>query len=116
MGILRTLMVVGAGFALMPSPPPGPSGETAPSGPGSFAYLAAAAETVADLRGFCQRNPNACATAGVVSRVVEGKAKYSAKLVYEWANDSKAKLQETKTVEADPPKPIFKKPRVSPKG
>jgi hypothetical protein len=116
MGILRTLIVVGAGFALMPSPPPGPPGEPAPAGPGNFAYLAAAAETVADMRGFCQRNPNACETAGVVGHMLEGKAKYSAKLVYEWANDGKTKPQETKTAAADPPKPVLKKPRVIPKG
>lgn len=111
MGILRTLLVLGAGFALLPSPPPDSSGETAAQGPGSFAYLAAAAETVADLRGFCQRNSNTCVTAASVSRVIEGKAKYSAKLVYEWANDTSG----SKTAEATV-KPVLKKPRVTPKG
>jgi hypothetical protein len=116
MGILRTLLLVGAGLALLPSPPPGPSGEPAINGPGSFAYLAAAAETVADMRSFCQRNPNACATAGVVAGMVEGKAKYSAKLVYEWANDTKQKPALAQTAEIQPPKPVLKKPRVIPKG
>jgi hypothetical protein len=111
MGILRTLLVVGAGFALLPSPPPGPSGEPAASAPGNFAYLAAAAETVADMRGFCQRNPNACATAGVVAGMVEGKAKYSAKLVYEWANAEKPVAMADNL-----PRPVLKKPRVNPKG
>jgi Family of unknown function (DUF5330) len=111
MGILRTLLVVGTGLALLPSPPPDPSGEPAPSGPGNFAYLAAAAETVADLRGFCQRNPNACATAGVVAGMVEGKAKYSAKLVYEWANDGNP-VQTADNI----PRPVLKKTRVIPKG
>ncbi len=53
--------------------------------------MAAAAETMADMRSFCQRNPNVCVTAGVVGRTMEGKAKYSAKLIYEWANDAKGK-------------------------
>lgn len=118
MGILRTLIIAGAGFALMPSPPPGPAGEPAASGPGNFAYLAAAAETVADVRGFCQRNPNTCATAGVVATVVEGKAKYSAKLVYEWANDKKAESPLIQTADNQPnpgsqPKPVLKKPPVN---
>ncbi len=81
------MLVLGAGFALMPSPPPEP-GATYQSGPGNFAYIAAAAETVADMRSFCQRNPNVCVTAGAVAQTVEGKAKYSAKLIYEWANEA----------------------------
>ena len=88
MGMLRTLIVVGAAIAFMPSPPPDQAGTQAAS-PGTFAYVAAAAETMADMRGFCQRNPNVCVTAGAVTQTVEGKAKYSAKLIYEWANNSK---------------------------
>jgi Family of unknown function (DUF5330) len=90
MGMLRTLIVLGAAIAFMPSPPPDQAG-TEPASPGTFAYMAAAAETMADMRGFCQRNPNVCVTAGAVTRTVEGKAKYSAKLIYEWANDDKTK-------------------------
>jgi Family of unknown function (DUF5330) len=86
MGMLRTLVILGAGLALMPSPPRG-EGEQ-PTGAGSFAYLAAAAETFADVRGFCLRNPNVCSTAGSFANTVEGKAKYSAKLIYEWANEA----------------------------
>jgi hypothetical protein len=89
MGMLRNLIVVGAAIAFMPSPPPGENVATPPSA-GAFAYMAAAAETVADLRSFCQRNPNVCATAGAMAQSVEGKAKYSAKLMYEWANDVKS--------------------------
>lgn len=93
MGMLRTLVVVSAALALMPSPPPDPNGEAAPVGPGSFAYVAAAAETVADMRAFCRRNPNVCATAGAMAQTVESKAKYSAKLIYEWANDASGNHQ-----------------------
>jgi Family of unknown function (DUF5330) len=88
MGMLRNLIIVGAAFAFMPSPPPGENDAPPPSA-GAVAYMAAAAETVADLRSFCQRNPNVCATAGAMAHTVEGKAKYSAKLLYEWANDVK---------------------------
>lgn len=73
----------------MPSPPPEPAGSQTPATPGTFAYVAAAAETFADVRGFCQRNPNVCGTAGAMATAMEGKAKYSAKLIYEWANEAK---------------------------
>ena len=116
MGILRTVFVLGGALMLLPSPPPGPAGEVAPKTAGNFAYLAAAAETVADLKGFCNRNPMACETAGTVATLVEGKAKYSAKLVYEWANDGKANKPPLQSAENDPPRPVLKKPRVIPKG
>lgn len=88
MGMLRTLVIVGGAIALMPSPPPDPAAQPAAPSPGAFAYLAAAAETVADVHGFCARNPNVCVTAGSMAQTLEGKAKYSAKLVYEWANEA----------------------------
>lgn len=50
--------------------------------------MAAAAETFSDLRGFCARRPGVCETAGKLAVTMEGKAKYSAKLIYEWANDA----------------------------
>jgi Family of unknown function (DUF5330) len=102
MGMLRTLLVLGAGFALMPSPPPDPNAAPAPAGPSNFAYLAAAAETVADMRSFCQRNPNVCVTVGAVAQTVEGKAKYSAKLIYEWADDAKSAEKQDVVVAVDP--------------
>ena len=109
MGMLRTIIVVGAALAFLPSPPPGPAGAQ-PAGPGAFAYVAAAAETMADLRGFCQRNPNVCVTAGGVTRTVDGKARYSAKLIYEWANNGKAEptiaVADAIQTGSPPPKPV----------
>ncbi len=103
MGMLRTLFFVGAAFALMPSPPPEPDQAQSATPPGTFAYVAAAAETVADLRGFCQRNPHVCSTAGTMASSVEGKAKYSAKLIYEWANEAKAGAGADPIQTASPP-------------
>jgi hypothetical protein len=102
MGMLRTLILFGAGFALMPSPPPGDEAAKPGLDPGPFAYMAAAAEAVADMRSFCQRNPNLCSTAGSVANQVEGKAKYSAKLIYEWANESTAEIAPAETAELKP--------------
>jgi hypothetical protein len=88
MGMLRTIVIVGAAIAFMPTPPPEENADAVASGPGTFAYMAAAVETVADMRGFCQRNPNVCSTAGALAVTLESKAKYSVKLVYEWANEA----------------------------
>lgn len=90
MGILRSTLIIGAVFAALPSPPPGvdPAPASQAAGPGTFAYLAAATETFADLRSFCERRPGVCTTAGYVADTMQAKAKYSFKLVYEWANSA----------------------------
>lgn len=93
MGMLRNIIVVGAAIAFMPSPPPNELGTDSTQTVSSFAYVAAAAETVADMRSFCQRNPNVCSTASAVAVTMEGKAKYSAKLIYEWANEATSESQ-----------------------
>ncbi len=74
----------------MPSPPAQlQSGATALTTPStSWTYIAAAADTVADLKSFCERKPQVCSTAQYLAGSLEGKAKYSAKLVYEWANST----------------------------
>lgn len=89
MGILRNAIILGAVAVAMPNPPaseqqPGVVPPTA----SSFAYLAAAADAFADVRAFCERRPGVCQTAGHLAVTMEAKAKYSAKLLYEWANDA----------------------------
>jgi hypothetical protein len=90
MGMLRKIVIVGAAVALMPSPPDEAqtADQIAAGNTSVFSYVAAASETVADLRGFCERNAFACETAGKMAVTLEGKAKYSAKLLYEWANEA----------------------------
>jgi hypothetical protein len=89
MGMLRTTIVLGAILAAMPSPPEDPATKQDP-GPGTFGYVTAAAETFTDVKGFCSRQAFVCETAGHLALVVERKARYSAKLVYEWANEATA--------------------------
>jgi hypothetical protein len=91
MGILRNAIILGAVAVAMPNPPSSeqPGGAVPPT-TSSFAYVAAAAETFADLRTFCERRPGVCQTAGHLAVSMEAKAKYSAKLIYEWANDASA--------------------------
>lgn len=92
MGLIRKIIVVGGALMAMPSPPAQvQTAATAVSYPStSWTYIAAAADTVADLKSFCERKPQVCSTAQYLAGSLEGKAKYSAKLVYEWASESAA--------------------------
>jgi Family of unknown function (DUF5330) len=95
MGLFRKIMVVGGALIVMPSPPSAPQTggiEQAAAPSSSWAYIAAAADTVADMKSFCERKPNVCGTAQYLAGSLEGKAKYGARLVYEWANESASGL------------------------
>ncbi len=88
MGMLRKAIVAGGLFVALPMPPQGVAGQPSEqqAGPGTFAYVAAAAETFADVKSFCERRPMACNVAQYIAVTAEAKTKYSAKIVYEWAN------------------------------
>jgi Family of unknown function (DUF5330) len=91
MGLIRKIIVLGGALMAMPSPPPSlQSSAVAQVGysSASWAYISAAADTVADVKGFCERKPQVCSTAQYLAGNVEAKAKYSARLIYEWANES----------------------------
>lgn len=87
MGILRKAFVVGAVVLALPNPPASEQPEgVVPATTSTFAYLAAATETFADFRSFCERRPAVCQVAGQMAGNLELKARYGAKLAYEWAN------------------------------
>ncbi len=44
----------------------------------------------ADAASFCNRQPQVCKTAGYVAGKLQAKAKYSVRLIYEWASESNA--------------------------
>lgn len=91
MGLIRKAIFVGGIIFALPSPPATiQADQTAQTmaDSTSWAYIAAAADTVADLKSFCERKPQVCTTAQYIAGTMEGKAKYGAKLVYEWANES----------------------------
>jgi hypothetical protein len=72
----------------MPSPPDDSNrvaiaGNTADTG-----YFQVATNTYSDLAAFCERQPGVCETAGFVAHKLELKAKYGARLIYEWANEA----------------------------
>ena len=88
MRLIRTLLVLGGAAAFLPSPPTDPQAETGGRTAlevSAFEMLAQVTSAVSDVAGFCGRQPGACETAALVAAHVEAKAKYNAKLVYEWA-------------------------------
>ena len=125
MRLIRTILVLtGAGF-LLPSPP-----ETTTAANttvikqevSTLEMLSSATSAVGDVASFCVRQPEVCETAAYVAGKLEAKAKYSARLIYEWASESTsspalpAATQEaikvdmittgsTKLALAEPPKP-----------
>ena len=91
MGLIRKALVIGGIIFALPSPPVvDPVVAFPPSMQSStFATVAAAAETMADVKGFCERRPQACTTGQYLAVTFEGKARYAVKLAYEWANAAK---------------------------
>jgi Family of unknown function (DUF5330) len=83
MGLFRKIILVAGGLAFLPSPPDAP---VDPHEPSQASYLAAAFGAVSDAAGFCGRQPGVCETAGHAAAAFERRAKYSAELIYEWAN------------------------------
>lgn len=91
MGLFRKIIVVGGVLLVLPSPPQSAqnSASLAVSAE-TWGYISAAAETVSDFKSFCERKPQVCVAAQYLAVSLEGKAKYNAKLIYEWANESVA--------------------------
>lgn len=94
MRIFRTLLVLTGIAVFLPSPPEVPpdvptavagNGFTAQQGEG---LITTATMAIADIASFCSRQPEVCQTAGFVAGKLEAKAKYSVKLIYEWANEA----------------------------
>jgi hypothetical protein len=93
MRLIRTLLVLAGAGVFLPSPPQDLEATTtgvAPTEVSAVEMLSSATSTFSDLAGFCHRQPGACQTAAYVAAHLEAKAKYSAKLVYEWATDQPA--------------------------
>ncbi len=90
--LLRTAFWIGLVILLLPIGT-GEEGDEA-SGVSAFEALAAAQSTVSDLSGFCSRNPSTCETGGQALQTFGAKARESARLVYEYLDDTVAKPEE----------------------
>jgi hypothetical protein len=87
MRIIRTVLLLTGGMFLLPSPPDAETGAASQS-PATFEVIGSAVEAVSDAASFCERRPGVCHTAGYVAARLEAKAKYSVRLIYEWANEA----------------------------
>ncbi|MFK7793401.1 MAG: DUF5330 domain-containing protein [Devosiaceae bacterium] len=64
-------------------------------GPGTLETFSAVRTVVSDARGFCDRNPSACATGTATLAVLRQKAVYSAGIIQTWlAQDSNVRATE----------------------
>src|SRR5262249_29146811 len=95
MKIFRAAICLGVLAYLLPSPPPEDSGQSAAS-PGKAsaapvvsanarALFAAGVGAVDVFSVFCTRQPMVCDTAHTLLLKLEAKAKYSLRLLYQWA-------------------------------
>ena len=89
MRLIRTILLIAGIGVLLPSPPETvvAQGQAVPE-VSTFAMVASASSAFADVASFCRRQPDVCQTATYVAGRLEAKAKYSARLIYEWASDA----------------------------
>jgi hypothetical protein len=100
MRILRTIFCLAVVTVLMPTPPEDMGGGNRKSA-ATGELLSAAVNTVADVNSFCSRQASVCDTANLVAVGLEAKAKYSVRLIYEWANESRGGTVPDQAFETD---------------
>lgn len=90
MRIFRTIILLTGLAVLLPSPPePAVTNGENPGADLDFGgAFATATQAVSEVASFCVHQPGLCETAGYVASRMEAKAKYSMKLLYEWATES----------------------------
>jgi hypothetical protein len=96
MRLLKTLVLFTGIAVLLPSPPDDPkqpAERQAKAEVSTPRYIGSATMAFADAASFCDRQPQVCKTAGYVASKLEAKAKYSVRLIYEWASESNAEPQ-----------------------
>lgn len=86
MKIIRTLVIVAVGAFFLPSPPDSQQAKIA----ATPELMSAAVNAAGDVGSFCSRQPAVCSTASSLAGTLEAKARYSIKLLYEWANKDSA--------------------------
>jgi hypothetical protein len=90
MRLIRTILLLTGVGVLLPAPPedaaaPKPVVAEQVS---TLEMLSSASSALTDMGSFCIRQPGVCQTATYVAGRLEAKAKYSARLIYEWASDA----------------------------
>ena len=109
MGLIRKAMVVGGILFALPSmpAPQGTDGQASLQS-STFAAITAAADAVADFKGFCERRPQACITGQYLVTALENKARFGAHLIFEWSNPQPPRDQQQTASITSLPKPDSK--------
>jgi hypothetical protein len=84
MFLIRAAFWLSLVVMLIPADPD--SGQEAPRVSAMQAFFAAKA-TVADMSGFCDRNPDVCSTGGAALKVFTEKARIGARKLYDYFGD-----------------------------
>jgi len=92
MFLLRTAFWVSIALALLPSLVP-KQAATVPVDVGAADAMTAASATVADLSGFCERRPDACAAGVQVATAFGQRAQAGARILYELVSDRLGKSE-----------------------
>lgn len=90
MRLIRTILLLGGAGVMMPSPPDELPDVTQARAEevSTLQMVSSAGSAFSDVAGFCARQPEVCQTAAYVAGRFEAKAKYSVKLLYDWASDA----------------------------
>jgi hypothetical protein len=102
MFLLRTAFWISVALALLPSVVP-KQAATVPVNVGAADAMAAASATVADLSGFCERRPDACAAGAQVATAFWQRARAGATILYDFASDQLGKTERTAATPPGPP-------------
>ena len=92
MFLLRTAFWLAVVLALLPSFGPKASGP-APTGVEATEAVTAASETLGDMIGFCNRQPNACAAGVHLASAIGQRAQAGAKMLYGIVGERLAKTE-----------------------
>ncbi|MGH6906746.1 MAG: DUF5330 domain-containing protein [Aestuariivirga sp.] len=97
MRIFRTLVLLTGIAVFLPSPPDdGAQNEPTQAAAeiSTFGLIGGATSAFADAASFCTRQAEACRVAGSVAGKLGAKAKYSVRLIYEWASEPNAETSD----------------------
>ena len=86
--LLRMMFWLGLVLVLLPSGSAQPN--TSQPAIAASDALSAASATVGDLRGFCTRQPDACAAGSQVATAIGHRAQANAKMLYDFLNEALA--------------------------
>jgi hypothetical protein len=104
--LLRTAFWLGVVLILLPG---APQHDTSTGGVGTADAISAASATVSDLKGFCEREPDACTVGSEVATSMGHRAEAGAKMLYEFFTKALA-ARDAGSHSGEPPKSAFSKP------